>query len=635
MPKKIEFDENQQKLIDNEIEILLSKGAITKSRNEGEQFISNIFLVQKKNGKFRPVINLRSLNQYVRYFHFKQENLNSVLSNISKNDFFTSIDLCDAYFSISMNKKFRKYLKFFWKNEIYEFTCLCFGLASAPRVFTKIMKVIFSHIRNLGVGSFFYIDDSLLHNPSQTVCYENTVMLRNLLHSLGFLVNTEKSVLIPTQRIVFLGYLIDSVQFKVFLTEEKIHKIFNAAVKIYNTDLVKIRDVSSLIGLFSSASCAVLLAPLFHRFLDIDKNIALKKNNDNYDGIMTLSKNAKQEILWWLKSVGKNEGKMISRGTPTLYIESDASKIGWGAVFGKQKTQGRWQESERSLHINVLELLAIKFALFSFGRNFYNTHICVKSDSATAVHYINNMGGSIVSLLEQTKEIWLWAVEKSNFITAVHIAGKSNCEPDELSRNFSDTSEWKLKESIFKKICVHFFQPDIDLFASRINKQMNSYVTWFPDPEAVASDAFSISWKNYLPYIFPPFSIIARILQKIEEEQVRMALMIVPTWPSQPWFPRLLDCLVDYPVILPFCHDLLRLVHNNQKHPLNLRKLFLVACVVSGIPSERKEFQNQLEISSLNHGESLPQNNTSILGGNGVFGVIHKKLIPFHQMKFR
>ncbi|CAG2218547.1 unnamed protein product [Mytilus edulis] len=287
----------------------------------------------------------------------------------------------------------------------------------------------------------------------------------------GFLVNKEKSVFIPTQRIIFLGYLIDSVQFKVFLTEEKIQKILKSANKIYSLYNPVIREVSSLIGLFTSASCAVLLAPIFHRYLDIEKTLALSKNNDNYDGIMSLSENSRNEILWWIKNVDRNEGKSISFGTPTEYIETDASKIGWGAVY---------------------------------------------------------------------------------------------------------------------------------------------------DPDAMASDAFSFSWKNYLPYVFPPFSIIARILNKVEEEQVRMVLMIVPTWPSQPWFPRLLDCLVDYPVILPFCQDLLRLVHNNQKHPLNMRKLFLVACVVSGIPSKRREFQNQLETSSLSHGESLPRDNMNIVGGNGI-----------------
>lgn len=629
------FDKTEIELIDNEIQILLSKSAIQISNPEKDEFISNIFLVQKKNGKYRPVINLKGLNQYVKYFHFKQENLQSVLLNISKNDYFTSIDLCDAYFSISMNKKCRKYLKFVWKDQIYEFTCLCFGLASAPRIFTKLMKVVFSHIRNQGVGSFFYIDDSLLHSPYENICYENTVMLRNLLHSLGFLVNKEKSVFIPTQRIIFLGYLIDSVQFKVFLTEEKIQKILKSANKIYSLYNPVIREVSSLIGLFTSASCAVLLAPIFHRYLDIEKTLALSKNNDNYDGIMSLSENSRNEILWWIKNVDRNEGKSISFGTPTEYIETDASKIGWGAVYGKNKTQGRWMKSESISHINILELLAIKYAFFSLGKNISNSHICIKSDSSTAVQYINNMGGSVVALLEVVREIWFWAADKNNFITAVHIAGKDNITPDQLSRNFSDSSEWKLKENIFRNICGHFFQPNIDLFASRLNKQLSKYVSWFPDPDAMASDAFSFSWKNYLPYVFPPFSIIARILNKVEEEQVRMVLMIVPTWPSQPWFPRLLNCLVDYPVILPFCQDLLRLVHNNQKHPLNMRKLFLVACVVSGIPSKRREFQNQLETSSLSHGESLPRDNMNIVGGNGIFGVIHKKSIPLHQMKYK
>ena len=221
-----------------------------------------------------------------------------------------------------------------------------------------------------------------------------------------------------------------------------------------------------------------------------------------------------------------------------------------------------------------------------------NQHICIKSDNSTAVQYINNMGGRIVSLLEISKEIWLWASKRKNFLSAVHIPGKQNFEPDGLSRNFSDSSEWKLKESIFQQICNLFFFPDIDLFASRLNKQLKKYVTWFPDPEAVASDAFSFSWQSYSPYIFPPFSLVPRILQKIEEEKVSKVLMIVPMWPSQPWFPRLLECIIDYPVRLPFCHDLLRLVHNNQKHTMNMRKLFLVACVISGSLSKREEFES-------------------------------------------
>jgi hypothetical protein len=57
----------------------LAKGAISKTEYSTDKFISNIFLVPKKNGKLPPVINLRQLNEFVEYHHFKQENLKFVL----------------------------------------------------------------------------------------------------------------------------------------------------------------------------------------------------------------------------------------------------------------------------------------------------------------------------------------------------------------------------------------------------------------------------------------------------------------------------------------------------------------------------------------------------------------------------
>lgn len=77
-----------------------------------------------------------------------------------------------------------------------------------------------------------------------------------------------------------------------------------------------------------------------------------------------------------------------------------------------------------------------------------------------------------------------------------------------MSRSFSDSTEWKLNEKVFNEICNTFFYPDIDLFASRLNRQLENYISWFPDPQAIKSDAFSINWSEFIPYIFPPFSLI-------------------------------------------------------------------------------------------------------------------------------
>ena len=73
-----------------------------------------------------------------------------------------SIDLNDAYFSVPIAKEHRKYLRFMWQNKVYEFTCLPFGLACAPCVFTKVMKPLVSSLRIMGHESCDYLDDSLL-----------------------------------------------------------------------------------------------------------------------------------------------------------------------------------------------------------------------------------------------------------------------------------------------------------------------------------------------------------------------------------------------------------------------------------------------------------------------------------------
>jgi hypothetical protein len=110
------------KTVDEQVQELLQKGVIVKTEFSSDTFISNIFLVQKKNGKVRPVINLKKINQYEEYHHFKQENLKIVLDLIQKNDFMTSADLTDAYFSIEIDPEYRKFLCFSWREQYV----LCF-----------------------------------------------------------------------------------------------------------------------------------------------------------------------------------------------------------------------------------------------------------------------------------------------------------------------------------------------------------------------------------------------------------------------------------------------------------------------------------------------------------------------------
>ena len=111
------------------------------------------------------------------------------------------------------------------------------------------------------------------------------------------------------------------------------------------------------------------------------------------------------------------------------------------------------------------------------------------------------------------------------------------------------SSEWKLTEGVFKQIVNTFGKPDTELFASRINHKLSNYISWRPDPGAKAVDAFSINWSPTNNYCFPTFSIILKVLQKIQKDKAQ-AIVVVPYWTTQSWFPVLLGMLVDHPLLM-------------------------------------------------------------------------------------
>ena len=74
-----------------------------------------------------------------------------------------------------------------------------------------------------------------------------------------------------------------------------------------------------------------------------------------------------------------------------------------------------------------------------------------------------------------------------------------------------------LEPKIFDYVIRQFSRPEIDTLASTLTKQIPVYATWLPDPESSFIDAFAINWSNIFIYAFPPFSMIWRILQKIQQ----------------------------------------------------------------------------------------------------------------------
>ena len=355
----------QQNVMQEEIEKLLLKGAIQLVSPSNGQFVSRLFLVPKKTGDLRPVINLRPLNKFIIHKHFKMENLQNVTQLVRKGDYMVTIDLKDAYFSIPIHQSHRKFLRFSWRNQLFQFAALPFGLTSAPRVFTKVLKPVIASMRQRGIRCLIYIDDLIIVASSKMECNEQAAFAVQLLTDLGFNVNMEKSNLVPETRVEFLGFVLDSIRMELFLPEKKKEDILQRIQNLLMSRQILVRQISSMVGLMQSAKWAVMPAVIYYRFLQRDLNSALEETGRDYDSLIMLSQEARQELKMWLTNLEMWHGRAMVMSRPSLIIQTDASLLGWGTVClntGKE-ANGLWSKKENMLHINVLELMTAWFAI--------------------------------------------------------------------------------------------------------------------------------------------------------------------------------------------------------------------------------------------------------------------------------
>ena len=366
-----------------------------------------------------------------------------------------------------------------------------------------------------------------------------------MLQKLGFTIHPDKSILIPTQVIVFLGFVINSLDMTISLTPEKIRKILHMVRHILYAEYITSRAAASCIGLLVSSFPAVQFGPLYYRNLEICKNRALYHHaKGNFDTSIVLTVKAFSELSWWLDNV-QTVSRPIKTPSIDLTVYSDASLEGWGGTDLYSTVGGRWSVSELPLHINTLELHAAKLCLFSLAAGLSNLHIHILLDNTTAISYNNHMGGTHSQICNDvTNLIWSWCKDKGIWLSAAHTPGHENFIADYKSRHFQDNKEWSLNFSAFLSLTQLFYFPEIDLFASRLNHVVPKFVSYKPEPGAWATDAFSLNWHSLQFYAFPSFSIIGKVLAKIRQVEAQ-GILIVPLWSTQPWFPIAMSLIVS------------------------------------------------------------------------------------------
>ena len=155
---------------------------------------------------------MKELNKHIRLPKLNRFKYHQCFQACLSSSHACKIDLTNAFRHISVHKNYRKYLAFSFDNVSCVWKALPFGLRIAPFLFCKLMQPIINHLRTkFNIYIFYYLDDILLLAPSKEMALQQSMIVPEVLEKAGLRVNTEKSVLVPTEEITFLGVTIDLI----------------------------------------------------------------------------------------------------------------------------------------------------------------------------------------------------------------------------------------------------------------------------------------------------------------------------------------------------------------------------------------------------------------------------------------
>ena len=509
-PPPLIMSKKDTALTQTEIEKMVTKRAIVPVAPCDGQFLSQLFLIPKKDGSSRPVVNLKALNKFITRKKFKMEGAHFLRDLLRPGDWMASIDLKDAYFSVTMAQQDRKLLRFSWQGQMYEFQCLPFGLSSAPRVFTKLLKPVTALLRQRGLRLILYLDDMLLMAQSKFELKAFVKLVPQFLQLLGFNINWGKSVLPPTQRIQFLGFTVDSVEMSMWLPGQNQSGLQGHAETAFHHSARVISDdwASDSNGSGHSTSPIVLSSASAAKEQDIlDISLILNKGHSGTRSSAgsAVVEGSSQRVEW--------EGNTSS--VPRCVHGNRCLPTGMGSTMRRFAI---WRPVDRQGAIHAHKLPG------ALGGNVRGENIC--QTEAEPPHSPTNGQHNCCGIYQQNGRHTLkhpieHGVQPLAMVgitlSAEHLPGIHNTTADAESRTFHSSAEWQLLPSVFRRINTLLGPCQVDLFATRLNHQLPCYISWHPDHFAMSTDAFLGKWTCFLGYAFPPFALV--VPPKSEERE--------------------------------------------------------------------------------------------------------------------
>ena len=495
--------------VDQCIAELLSSSCI-EELDVAPYICSPLSVVENGLGKKRLVINLRHLNRFLFKRKFKYEDLRIAMLLLQRGDYLFSFDLKSGYHHVDIAQIHQKYLGFSWKNRFFVFTVLPFGLCSACYIFTKLMRPLVRYWWSRGLRAVVYIDDGLCaENGKQPACAASQLVFQTL-DQAGFAVQPVKSVREPTQRLTWLGFIIDMALGQIEVPQCKISDVRGKLKFIKQASQVKAKCLASVLGKIMSMSLAFgPVSRLMTRSL-----YAVLESRQSWCESLQLSSEAIAELDFWSSNLEVYNAQPIWHSPSAVrVVYSDASETGYGGYVvehGPCVAHGCWELEEASRSSTWRELSAVYRVLLSMAPKLVNARVRWFTDNQNVAHILQ-VGSRKPDLHAIALKVFDMAVQYQIRLEPEWVPRELNVRADLLSR-VVDLDDWYLNPAVFSWLDSLWGPHTVDRFADHNNSQLVRFNSrcWSPGAEAV--DAFTVNWSAENNWWCPPIALVSRAI---------------------------------------------------------------------------------------------------------------------------
>ena len=408
--------------------------------------VNPVGLVPKKElGAFRMIVDMSnppgsSINDFIEdefatvsYASFKEAI--KMIIECGKGAYMCKTDIKSAFRLLPLHPDLYHISLIKCADQFYVDRCLAMGTRSSCNLFEKVSCALQFIAQKKGIQFITHLlDDFFMMNKSRDENNKDLTIFQSVCHEVGAPLVPEKTFL-PAQKQIYYGFEIDTLREEIRLPTDKLEKCKNLIKQFLVKPKCTLQELQQLLGLLNWATTVIVAGRVFLRRL-YRRTAGIKKSYH----FIRLRVEDKEDLKIWLHFLDNYNGVTLYREELFLshvnqHIYTDASSLGYGAIFDKKWFACSWPNSWWPLqNITLLELIPVVLATQVWATSFRNKCVTLHTDNHALVFMINNQSSNEDLVMTLLRSMTLNALQNNFLIKAVHVPGVDNSLADCLSR---------------------------------------------------------------------------------------------------------------------------------------------------------------------------------------------------------